>query len=88
MEDSLFAGALVKTILKSGKFITENDSANAALNLWKEAKDNLLLKAKEFSHYKRLVKLGAEKDAIFALEMDSLDTIPYLKKNTLISVCP
>lgn len=86
MEDSLFAGALVESLLKSGKFITENDSANAALKLWEEIKDDLLAKAKEFSHYKRLVKLGVEKDAIFALELDSLNTIPYLKDNSLINI--
>lgn len=86
MEDSLFAGALVESLLKSGKFIIEHDSSVAALNLWDNTKNDLNTKAKEFSHYKRLVKLGAEKDAKFALEIDTLAVIPYLKENYLIDI--
>jgi len=86
MEDSLFAGALIELLLSSGKFISEYDASSAALKLWEETKDDLLSKAKEFTHYKRLVKLGAEKDAKFALELDTLNVIPYLKENCLINI--
>lgn len=86
LEDSLFAGALVEFLLKSDHFQTENDSSMAALSLWENAKKDLLENALKFSHYKRLVKLGAEKDAKFALEVDSLNTIPFLKENQLINI--
>ena len=86
LEDTLFAGALVESLIMSGKFITQYDSSAAALSLWKESKESLLEKAKEFTHYKRLVKLGAEEDAKFALQKDTLHIIPFLKENCLINI--
>jgi 2-phosphosulfolactate phosphatase len=86
MEDSLFAGALSASLSASGNYTACYDSSKAALLLWDSSKGNLSENAKDFTHYKRLVKLGAGEDAKFALQMDTLDVIPYLHENCLINL--
>ena len=82
LEDTIFAGALVD--LLSDSFNTENDSAIAALALYKMAKDDMMGFLKNSSHAKRLKGLSIIKDIEYCLRRDECNILPVLKSGELI----
>ncbi len=82
LEDTIFAGALVELLSKS--FDTENDSAIAALALYKMAQGDMLGFLKNSSHAKRLKGLSIIKDIDFCLQRDVYDVLPVLKDGELV----
>ncbi len=82
LEDTIFAGALVDLLVTS--FDTENDSAIAALALYKMAKEDMLAFLKNSSHAKRLQGLSIIKDIAFCLQRDTYPIIPVLRNGELV----
>lgn len=83
LEDSVFAGALTERLLDTGKFITDCDSAMAALDLWAAAQANLLAYIRKSSHFARLQKMGLDNCIPWCLEMDTTHVLPLLKNGVL-----
>lgn len=85
LEDTLFAGALIES-LKEG-FYSENDSAIAALTLYKSSKrDMFKFITANSSHYRRLKNLNLDKDIKFCLQTDIYPVIPVLKGGELVAL--
>ncbi len=82
LEDTLFAGALIE--LMGDTFDSENDSAIAAVALFRMAKDDMMGFLKNSSHAKRLKGLSIIKDISFCLERDVYNIIPVLKNSELV----
>jgi 2-phosphosulfolactate phosphatase len=83
LEDTIFAGALVELLADS--FDTENDSAIAALALFKMAKEDTMDFLKNSSHAKRLKGMSIVKDISFCLERDVYSILPVLKDGELVA---
>ncbi|MBL0180824.1 MAG: 2-phosphosulfolactate phosphatase [Chitinophagaceae bacterium] len=85
IEDTLFAGAVIKRI---GKHFSINcDSSQMALATYKEAKPDLykFMKTKEASHYKRLTGFGLEKDIRYCLTEDGANIPVVYEDGKLIA---
>ncbi len=81
LEDTIFAGALVELLTT---FDSENDSAIAAVALYRMAKDDMMGFLKNSSHAKRLKGLSIIKDIDFCLQRDVYNIIPVLKNGELV----
>ncbi len=82
LEDTLFAGALIE-ILKPNAII-EQDSALLANTSYQQAQKNMFEYLSHSSHFKRLQRLGVEKDILYCLEIDKYQVVPILKGDMLI----
>jgi 2-phosphosulfolactate phosphatase len=82
LEDTLFAGALIE--LLADAFDAENDSAIAAVALYRMAQDNMMEFLKNSSHAKRLKGLSIIKDIDFCLTRDVYNILPVLKGKELV----
>ncbi|MDP4280934.1 MAG: 2-phosphosulfolactate phosphatase [Bacteroidota bacterium] len=76
LEDSLFAGALASELIKSKYYLAECDSAKAAMDLWKLAKDDLLGYIEKACHRHRLKKLGLDDVIPYSFQMDLTQVVP------------
>jgi 2-phosphosulfolactate phosphatase len=81
LEDTLFAGALIEKF--DGTLKPACDSALAAEQLYRSAKDNLLGFLQNSSHVQRLAKLNITKDIEFCLTQDVYSAVPILQNNLL-----
>ena len=86
MEDSLFGGALTDLLLRSGKFHSDCDSANAAKLIYRAARRDLLRFLADCSHRKRLAHLNLEKDVEYCLQIDSAPVVPVLKNGKIVAI--
>lgn len=86
LEDSLFAGALTAKLLMSGKFSCFCDAAIGAMDLWSNAKTNLLGYIEKCSHRHRLKKLGLDDVLEHCFTIDAASVVPVLKEKELINV--
>lgn len=84
LEDTLFAGALVNALRTDFKH--ECDAPQLAETAWLAAKDDLKGYLSESSHFKRLSRLGIEKDIDFCLQVDHFDEVPCLKGDYIMSL--
>lgn len=82
LEDSVFAGALSDLLLKNG-FITDCDSALAAMDLWQNARDDLHEYLSKCSHRNRLNHLVSEADYKYTVALNSSEVIPVLRGDTI-----
>lgn len=81
LEDTLFAGALAKNLLKHSNFETACDATIAAEYLIERAGDDIYNFLEYSSHRKRLKNLHLENDIEFCLTFDKYDVIPiYLEQ--------
>ncbi|MBN2680868.1 MAG: 2-phosphosulfolactate phosphatase [Bacteroidales bacterium] len=78
LEDCLFAGALTKKLLEAGCFYTKCDSANASVDLWEKAQENLDAYLEKVAQKHRLQKLGLHNVIPYCFEHDKTNLIPYL----------
>ncbi len=83
LEDTLFAGALAEELIHLG-FDIDEDSTLAALELWKNSKENLNKLMEKSSHFKRLNKLNIHEDAKHCLTKDLYKIVAGIRKNTII----
>ena len=79
LEDALIAGAFCEKLLESGKFIIECDGANASLDLWMVAKNNLMDYIQKCSHRQRLRKLNLDDVLEYCFTADNAPVIPIYK---------
>ncbi len=86
LEDTLFAGAIVKKLLQSGRYICNCDSSLAADHLYSLAQKDMFEFLENSSHRKRLERLKIEKDIAFCLTPNQTNVIPVLKGNILVNV--
>lgn len=84
LEDTLFAGALVKKILNTSDYTTICDSTYAAMDLWSLAKPNILAYVDKAAQRNRLKKLGLDDVLEFCHTFDLTDKIPVLENNRLV----
>lgn len=84
LEDTLFAGAVVKKL--NGEKLCLDDSAMAAEDLYKVAKRDLAAYLLKSSHAKRLKKLNIDKDIAFCLQIDIISIIPVLAGNKIMKL--
>lgn len=83
LEDSLFAGAVVNTLMKNEVFTGLADSSLAANHMYELAKNNINDFLKNSSHRRRLAKLNLEKDIDYCLQTNTTDVVPIFKGNGL-----
>ena len=76
IEDSLFAGALTKSLLTFPGFETHCDSAMAAMDLWKLAEPDLPAYLEKAAHRHRLKKLGLDDVIPYSFTLDVTDMVP------------
>ena len=76
LEDTLFAGALIENLREH--FSIEDDSAEAASDLFNIAKNNLEEYVQKASHSKRFDRLGILGDAPFCVKLNITSVIPQL----------
>jgi 2-phosphosulfolactate phosphatase len=83
-EDTLFAGAVVEQL--NGNNFCLDDSAMAAKDLYKGAKNDLAGYLSKSSHSERMKKLNIEKDIAFCLQIDIIDVLPVLREGKLVNL--
>ncbi|HNS17447.1 MAG TPA: 2-phosphosulfolactate phosphatase [Bacteroidales bacterium] len=78
LEDAVFCGSLIESLVAQKEYVTGCDSSSAALDLWSVAKGNLLQYIEKTSHRKRLKLLGADDVLEHTFTLDSTDVVPVL----------
>lgn len=86
LEDTVYAGALAEKLLESDKFFTICDSVNASLDIWNEAKADLVNYAEKCAHKHRLMKLGLADVVPYCFTIDSCTTVPVYKNGKIIKM--
>ena len=81
LEDTLFAGAVIQGLKQMFEY--ESDVPMMALNLYKNAKEDMKSALEDSNHFQRLLDLGLEKDIDFCLQTDLYKVIPVLKGDLL-----
>ncbi len=76
LEDTIFAGALASRLLEGGSFSTRDDGTNAAIDLWRQAKDDLLRYMDKLAHKDRLESLGLLDSFARCFDIDTTDVVP------------
>lgn len=84
LEDTLFAGAVVRELRKD--FEHFDDSSVAAEDLYQLAKDDLRTYLHKSSHSHRLAELNIEEDVKFCLQLNICAAIPVLIGDSLIAL--
>ncbi|WGQ08204.1 2-phosphosulfolactate phosphatase [Pedobacter gandavensis] len=84
LEDTLFAGAVVKELRKD--FTHFDDSCVAAEDLYDLAKDDLRNYLHKSSHSHRLAELNIEEDVKFCLQLNICTAIPVLVGDALVAL--
>jgi len=75
IEDTLFGGALVESLLNYG-FNASYDSARIALSMWKDAKNDLPGYIRISEHIKRLESNGLSGQIAYCLTPDTVNVLP------------
>jgi len=86
LEDTICAGAISEHLLKTGKFMSDDDASVAAKYLYLSAKNNNLGYLKSSSHRRRLKKLNLNKDIKYCLTPNQSKVIPILKDGKLVKL--
>jgi 2-phosphosulfolactate phosphatase len=86
LEDSLFAGSLADSLLKSGRFETSCDSVHASLDLWGLAKNNLMAYVDKAAHRQRLKKNNLDDVLEYCHTFDQTNIIPVLQDKYLVKL--
>lgn len=76
LEDTLCAGALVDSLIISGKFVPICDASATSSELWRSSKNNLLDVVKKASHYKRLYAMKQHNDLKHCFQLNTSKAIP------------
>ena len=86
LEDALFAGAVARRLIDTGKFGTICDSALAAMDLWSLAEPNLQAYIKKAAQNERLRKINAADAIPYCHTPDLTDIVPVYKNGILTGV--
>ena len=84
IEDTLFAGAVIKKVRES--FNISCDASGIAETLYEVAEPDLygFLKKKNATHYQRLTGFGLEKDLQYCLTIDVANVLPFYENEKLV----
>ena len=85
LEDTLFAGAVVKKITQNLRFTDLSDSSIAACQMYTSAEEDLFEFLGESSHRKRLSRVNMEEDILYCLQIDQSNIVPVLKGDKIVS---
>lgn len=80
MEDTLFGGAFVGKLSERTEVVFGSDAVRIALELWEKARNSPLDYLKNTDHYRRLVANGAESDAPYCFEANTVSLVPFYDK--------
>lgn len=84
IEDAVCAGMLTKLLIDDEETeIDFNDSAVAAVALYKNFSKNLAKMARTCDHGKYLIEIGFDKDIEFCTNIDTVNVVPELSANVL-----
>lgn len=86
LEDSICAGAIADALLKSGKYISDEDSTIAAMFLFQRARVNNFGFLKASSHRRRLRNLNLNEDIKYCLTPNQTRVIPVYKDGALVKM--
>ena len=86
LEDSIFAGALTEKLLMNKGFTTRCDSAEAALDLWSAAKNDICGYMEKAAHRHRLKKLGLDDVIPYSLTFDLTSVVPVFNGEEIINM--
>ena len=86
LEDSVFAGALVESLLQSGKYQLIGDEAFIAFELWKSAQPDYSRFLERGSHYKRLISYYPEDEIKYCFSMDKSTNVIVLENDMLVDI--
>ncbi len=84
LEDSICAGAITDALLKSGKYMSDEDSTIAAMFLYQRAKASYFGFLKASSHRRRLRNLNLNEDIKYCLTPNQTRVLPVYKDGALI----
>ncbi|MBN1951749.1 MAG: 2-phosphosulfolactate phosphatase [Bacteroidales bacterium] len=84
LEDTLFAGALAKSLLENDKFETVCDSTYASIDLWELASVNLMQYLEKVAQRHRLKKNKLDDVLEYCHTFNLTGIIPYLEKDYLV----
>jgi 2-phosphosulfolactate phosphatase len=85
LEDTLFAGAVCENLIDNELFSGNDDSVFASMELWKQAKDDLLNYVSSSEHYQRLYSLGMGESVPYCFELDACSVVPILENGIIIN---
>ncbi|MDR1879229.1 MAG: 2-phosphosulfolactate phosphatase [Bacteroidales bacterium] len=85
LEDVLFAGAVCEQLTENTHFSSDDDSVIAAIELWKNAKDNIIDYISRSEHYKRLFDLGMGESVSYCFKVDTCSVVPVLIKGSIVN---
>ena len=78
LEDAVFCGALIESLMQQNKYAIECDSAEASRDLWSVAKGDILYYIEKASHRNRLRQLSADDALNYAFTPDQTTVVPVL----------
>jgi 2-phosphosulfolactate phosphatase len=84
LEDTLFAGAVCENLTADNQFTFADDSVIASMELWKNAKNDLLNYASRSEHYQRLHDLGMGDSVPYCFELDTCSVVPVLESGEIV----
>lgn len=86
LEDTLFAGALTERLLRQPDFTTFCDSAQAAMDLWHLAENDLPVYLEKAAHRHRLKKLGLDDVIPYTFRIDQMNVIPIFNGKEIVNL--
>ena len=85
IEDTVYAGCLAQSLIDSGLFNTNCDSATTSLDMWKNWKHNLRTLIDKSAQRYRLQEKGLDDCIDFCLQLDETNIVPLFKNDVIIS---
>ncbi len=86
LEDSICAGAITDALLKTGKYMSDEDSTIAAMFLFQKAEVNYFGFLKASSHRRRLRNLNMNEDIKYCLTPNQTRVIPVYTDGALVNM--
>ncbi len=86
LEDTLFAGALVKNLLSDFELNSHRDAALTSMHLYDLAKNDLYGFLEQSSHTKRLEKLNIKDDVVYCLTPNQTDVVPGMVGSSIVNL--
>lgn len=84
LEDSICAGAVTDALLKTGAYMSDEDSTIAAMFLYRKARENYFGFLKASSHRRRLRNLNLNEDIKYCLTPNQTKVLPVYRNGALV----
>lgn len=86
LEDTVFAGALAKLLLDSGKFESTCDAVTASIDLWNLANTDLVGYIQKAAQKRRLASKGLDDCIEYCLTADQTPVVPIFQEDCLVDL--